>query len=217
MSRKILNLIAAKRCGSWTKRLTNLRFEMEGRTQGRCTILQLRAQMKKLFVFLVYLGFLAGAPSAAKAFTGGICPSGQDCWYVSYVCDSCSSDLRCQTPDIGVNPRYIQGITSGNNCAQNDYCYNDKNDHDKLVCNLNHEATNGGLCSPTCKGGGATPTPTPTPAPTPSPQPSPTATGGHSDSYSYAYTGGQWRRRRICLIRGRKGQLIYLLTLRIAQ
>ncbi len=134
--------------------------------------------MKKLFVFLVYLGFLAGAPSAAKAFTGGICPSGQDCWYVSYVCDSCSSDLRCQTPDIGVNPRYIQGITSGNNCAQNDYCYNDKNDHDKLVCNLNHEATNGGLCSPTCKGGGATPTPTPTPAPTPSPQPSPTATAG---------------------------------------
>ncbi len=52
----------------------------------------------------------------------GVCASHPDCqtkppqeeWeYITFICDQCSPDRRCQTPDVGVNPRMIFGNQPG--------------------------------------------------------------------------------------------------------
>src|SRR3989344_5642189 len=67
---------------------------------------------------------------------------------VTFRCDRCAADRRCQTPDIGTNPQFIQGYEPGS-CAQVDICYPESN------CRVNS------LCDASCSG----PLPSPSPVP----------------------------------------------------
>ncbi|KKU03116.1 MAG: hypothetical protein UX52_C0001G0066 [Candidatus Amesbacteria bacterium GW2011_GWA1_46_35] len=78
--------------------------------------------------------------------------------YITFTCDRCASDRRCQTPDIGTNPRYSTGAAPGA-CAQVDSCESPGNSNCRVVS----------LCAESCSGPTPTPRPTPTPAPTPPP------------------------------------------------
>lgn len=95
---------------------------------------------------------------------GGILVGGGTRHDITFTCDRCASDRRCQTPDIGVNPRYSTGAAPGS-CAQVDSC--------ELPGDSNCTVVS--LCAESCSGI-LPPTPTPTPTPTAVPTPTPTPT-----------------------------------------
>ncbi len=79
--------------------------------------------------------------------------------YITFACDRCASDRRCQTPDVGTNPRF----STGNNPSP---------------CNqVDRRINNGGgtygvwevvsLCEQSCSGETPPPQPPPPPAPPP--------------------------------------------------
>jgi len=94
----------------------------------------------------------------------GVCSTHPDCsggggetqeWeYITFICDQCSSDYRCQTPDIGVNPYMIFGNQPGD-CNQVDR-------RPKGSTTENWEVVT--LCKTTnpCTSSQTSPTPTPT-------------------------------------------------------
>lgn len=68
--------------------------------------------------------------------------------YVFFDCDRCSADGKCQTPDIGVNPRFAAGNVPDAPCRQRDIC-NPKNQNDCKLISLC-----GGGTDKSCWGGG---------------------------------------------------------------
>ena len=85
--------------------------------------------------------------------------------FITFTCDRCASDRRCQTPDIGINPRYSIGAAPGS-CAQVDECESPGDSNCTVVS----------LCDQSCSGIQLTSTPGPTSTPTPIMIPSATPT-----------------------------------------